>query len=48
MLRNTILASVAIACAFLVVWVKGGPQPVHEIVIAIPAPQMPATTGRPA
>jgi hypothetical protein len=32
--------------AFMIIWSKGGPQPVHRIVIAIPAPQMPALAGR--
>jgi hypothetical protein len=36
----------ALARVFVVIWAKGGPQPVHQIVIAIPAPQMPPAAGR--
>ncbi len=46
MLAVLIPAVVLFAWAFMVIWTKGGPQPVHRIVIAIPAPQMPAMAGR--
>jgi hypothetical protein len=39
------LALALVGWAFMVIWTKGGPQPVHEIVIAIPAPQMPPAAG---
>ncbi len=41
-----ILAVALVGWAVMVIWIKGGPQPVHKIVIAIPAPQMPAFAGR--
>jgi hypothetical protein len=41
------MLGVAVAAGLLVMlWAKGGPQPLHEIVIALPAPQTPATAGR--
>ncbi len=41
-----VLALALVVWAFMVVWIKGGPKPVHRIVIAIPAPHMPALAGR--
>ncbi|MDP9056075.1 MAG: hypothetical protein M3N34_01895 [Pseudomonadota bacterium] len=38
-----VLVAVLAAWALMVIWKRGGPQPVHEIVIAIPAPR----TGSP-
>jgi hypothetical protein len=45
-LAMVILAVALVGWAVMIVWKKGGPQPVHSIVIAIPAPQMPAIAGR--
>jgi len=44
----TVLALALAAWIIMAIWKKGGPQPVHDIVIALPAPQMPPATGRPA
>lgn len=41
-----VLLAVLAAWVLTIIWTKGGPQPVHEIVIAIPAPQVPAPAGR--
>lgn len=42
MLAVVVLA-LAVAWLVMAIWIKGGPQPVHRIVIVIPAPQLPAT-----
>jgi hypothetical protein len=34
----TILVVALAVWVLMIIWTKGGPQPVHEIVIAIPAP----------
>jgi hypothetical protein len=41
-----LLALAVLAGLFMVIWIKGGPQPVHEIVIAIPAPLIHPAPGR--
>lgn len=40
-----VLALVLAAWVSIVVWAKGGPQPVHAIVVALPAPHATPAMG---